>query len=167
MMLEQISCFPPILPAKPRVLILGSMPSVQSLRDNMYYANPQNAFWSILFEVCAEPFSRDFARWRAICLKYEIAVWDVLQCCVRQGSADSSISAAQANNLVDLLARTPSIQGVCYNGGAAWRYAAPQRAHISLPQYQLPSTSPAYAALSRQKKLEHWMILRKFLKVCE
>lgn len=166
-MAERVSCFSPILPPKPQVLILGSMPSVQSLRDGMYYAHPQNAFWPILFAVCNVPFSRDFARWHALCMERGIAVWDVLQCCVRQGSADSTINAAQPNDLIDFIFKHPTIMGVCYNGGAAWRYAAPQRAHIALPQYLLPSTSPAYAALSRQKKLEQWMILRNFLIDCE
>ena len=43
--------FPPIVGDQPRILILGSAPSVASLEKQQYYGKPQNAFWRIMGEL--------------------------------------------------------------------------------------------------------------------
>ena len=46
-----IEGFPPIASAAAHTLILGSMPSRESLARHRYYAHPRNAFWPILVEL--------------------------------------------------------------------------------------------------------------------
>jgi TDG/mug DNA glycosylase family protein len=46
--LDHIRGFAPIVGREPRVLILGTAPSEQSLRADQYYANPRNDFWTIM-----------------------------------------------------------------------------------------------------------------------
>ena len=48
---KKLISFEPILPNKPKVLILGSMPSKLSFEKQQYYGNPRNHFWPILFEL--------------------------------------------------------------------------------------------------------------------
>ena len=52
--------FEPIIDKRSKVLILGSLPGVRSLRENEYYANGQNSFWKIMFSVFAMPYSSDY-----------------------------------------------------------------------------------------------------------
>lgn len=52
---ERIACFEPVARVDARLLILGTMPSVESLRQSFYYAHPRNAFWPIMAAVLDAP----------------------------------------------------------------------------------------------------------------
>ena len=56
-MTERKQSFPPSVYPGAKVLILGSMPGEESLRQQQYYAFPHNEFWKIMGESFA--FSRD------------------------------------------------------------------------------------------------------------
>ncbi len=155
--------FPPVLGSQPKVLILGSMPSVISLRDQQYYANPQNAFWWILSELVDFCLQRDYADRIAAVKNAGVAIWDVLLDCHRPGSADSAIVQAseQANDFYPLLKANPSVRLIAFNGAAAeaifMRHCA--NALVTFPAIataRLPSTSPAYAAMPKSQKLAIW-----------
>ena len=45
----------PIYDSNSTVLILGTMPSIQSREKNFYYAHPKNRFWETLSNVYNEP----------------------------------------------------------------------------------------------------------------
>ena len=94
-----------------------------------------------------------------------VAVWDVLRDCQRPGSLDSSIvkSTERANDFVVFFERYPTIKLVAFNGAAAqqifMRRCAPVKQRFpTLEMVGLPSTSPAYAAMSREHKLSLWKI---------
>ena len=38
----------PIFDTNSKILILGTMPSVKSRKNNMYYSHPKNRFWIVL-----------------------------------------------------------------------------------------------------------------------
>ncbi len=42
--MAKLQSFAPVIGNKPRVLIVGSMPSIKSLEEQEYYGNPRNHF---------------------------------------------------------------------------------------------------------------------------
>ena len=80
--------FPAIADKHAQILILGSMPSVKSLEKQQYYAHPRNAFWPIMLALFNIDKELNYQQ-RCQCLvKNNVAVWDVLKSCQRQGSLD-------------------------------------------------------------------------------
>src|SRR3546814_16050357 len=70
-------CFPPVVDARTRVLILGSLPGEQSLAAGRYYANPRNQFWALAGGVIGVDLPGiDYdARLRTL-LEHGIGLWD-------------------------------------------------------------------------------------------
>jgi TDG/mug DNA glycosylase family protein len=148
------------------MLILGSMPSRESLAHNRYYAHPRNGFWPIttdLFGLTAEQYDD-----RVLQLKQNrVAVWDVLKACFRAGSLDSDIDPKSivTNDFQTFFAEHPEISRVFFNGAKAesiyLKHVLPglEGSPATLKLQRLPSTSPAYAALSIEKKREAWRVL--------
>ena len=157
--MSRVQSFPPIVAPGARVLILGSMPGAASLAAGQYYAHPRNAFWPILGVLCGFAAAAPYAE-RVLALQAAgVAVWDVLHSCVRPGSLDTAIerSSEVANDIAGLLAGYPGIRCIAFNGGtaeAAFRRHVPRVAAVRL--LGLPSTSPANASWSFERKLAAW-----------
>ncbi len=146
----------PILDADTRLILLGSFPSVASLRAQRYYAHPQNQFWKILGALWGLPLQDMNYQERTDALRaHGLGVWDVYAACERAGSLDSAIENAQLNDLASLKTRCPRLQAIAHNGGESFRHARHTRA-LGLPVYRLPSTSPANASWSFERKLAAW-----------
>lgn len=155
----RVEGFPPVADRSARVLVLGSMPSEASLRAGQYYGHPRNAFWPLMAELLGFDARAPYAERCAALRAGGVAVWDVLQACVRPGSLDSAIDPAseRPNDFSAFLAAHPDIGHVFLNGRKAeqvWRRRVPAAA--SLPATTLPSTSPAMAALDFAGKLVRW-----------
>ena len=84
-----------------------------------------------------------------------LGLWDVYASCERQGSLDSAIRQPQVNDLAGLLRHCPALRLIAHNGGESFRHARITRA-LGLPVYRLPSTSPANASWSFERKLAAW-----------
>ena len=156
-MSERIVAFDPVAPPGARVLILGSMPSVESLNRGFYYAHPRNAFWHILAQVCNEPFPEDIPARIALLERHDLALWDVLASCERQGSLDSAIRQPAPNDFEGLFRRCPNIRRVLLNGGTAHRlFVKWGKPFIEGRELiRLPSTSPAHT-LPYERELAQW-----------
>lgn len=157
--------FPPVLPEKPKLLILGSMPGVRSLEARQYYAHPQNMFWNIMGEILSFSPSSPYAERVGALLDAGIALWDTLKFCERAGSLDSDIKKGTevANDVCGLLENNPSVRAVFFNGGKAEqvfnkhiRTALKENTRSRLHIETLPSTSPANAGIAKKKKTALW-----------
>ena len=158
---RRIAGFPPIAAADARILILGSMPGVASLQAAQYYAHPHNAFWRIMGELIGFDPVQPYGE-RVVALQVaHVAVWDVLQSCVREGSLDTAIEhdTIVANDFADFFTRHPQIGQVFFNGGTAetcYRRYIAAAVDRPLQLTRLPSTSPANASYSFARKLDAW-----------
>ena len=147
----------PLVSPATRVLILGSFPGVRSLQAQQYYGHPQNQFWKILqaiwpasaHEICASNYEIR-SNWL---LDRGLGVWDVYASCEREGSLDSAIRNAVPNDIAAL--HLPQLQAIAHNGGESFKHARHTRT-LGVPVYQLPSTSPANASWSFERKLAAW-----------
>ena len=139
-----------------RLLVLGSFPGVASLRAQQYYGHPRNHFWPILaalwrVDLPALPYAERLVVMQA----HGLGLWDTYAAGRREGSLDSAIEAAVPNDLAGLAARLPQLQAIAHNGGESAR-ARRVTAALGLPVYRLPSTSPANASWSFERKLAAW-----------
>ena len=152
--------FAPILAEHPKILILGTMPSVKSLQDAFYYAHPQNQFWPIMSAITGFPIDNKQQK-TALIKNNQMALWDVLQACERKGSLDSAIQKPVANNFAALLQLYPSIKAIVFNGKKAEQlfkqYVIKQQLlPHDLEYVVMPSTSPANATMKKADKQLFW-----------
>ena len=146
----------PVAGPTTRLLVLGSFPGVASLRAQQYYGHPRNHFWPILAALWQVDLARlPYADRLAVAQAHGLGLWDVYAACRREGSLDSAIEAAVPNDLASLAARLPQLQAIAHNGGESARARRVTEA-LGLPVYRLPSTSPANASWSFERKLAAW-----------
>jgi TDG/mug DNA glycosylase family protein len=166
-----IHSFDPIAAPDARVLVLGTIPGRRSLEAGEYYAHPQNAFWFIMESLFAPQTARmDYAARTALLLGAQVALWDVLQAADRIGSLDSAIAPGSEtpNDFAGFFVRHPAIHTIFFNGAKAQSLFARHVPGTLSPEaalrlFRLPSTSPANASLSRERKLAAWRALPEAL----
>ncbi|WP_374436129.1 DNA-deoxyinosine glycosylase [Inhella sp.] len=165
---ERLIGLAPVWRADAELLILGSFPGAASLAAAQYYAHPRNAFWPLMaaltgqVDLPARPYAE---RLRAL-VEARIALWDAVAACVRPGSLDSAIRAAEPSALPELVARLPALRAIACNGDAAWRQTQALLPGAPWPLLRLPSTSPAHAGLSLADKRAHWLAQLSAFRPC-
>ena len=83
--------------------------------------------------------------------------------CEREGSLDSNIRQAVLNDFSTLKLLCPDLQAIAHNGGESFKHSK-HTALLGVPVYKLPSTSPANASWSFERKLAAW---REVFEKCE
>ena len=152
-----IKSFPPIIDRNSRILILGTMPGEMSLKLNQYYGHGGNHFWKILFDLFKELFSRDYKKRIELALKNNIAIWDVLKACIREGSSDTAIEEEVPNNFHEIFKASPKIQQIFFNGKKAHSYFQQYIKNCTITnQIILPSISSANTWKTYSEKIKEW-----------
>lgn len=153
------SCFPPVVDARTRILILGSLPGEASLAAAQYYAHPQNRFWELLGAALGVDLrALDYRARLSALLERGVGIWDVIAEATRAGSLDAAIRDAASNDLMALVDSLPALAAIAFNGRRA---AATGRARLGDHAARhrlidLPSSSPAFAAMPISTKQARW-----------
>ena len=146
----------PVYDKDSEVLILGSFPSVKSRETEFFYGHRQNRFWRVIASVCGEEVPESTEEKKALLLKNNIALWDVIASCEITGSADSSIKNAVPNNIMKIINKS-KIARIYTNGKKADElYIKYLEKETGIKAICLPSTSPANAAWSFERLCAEW-----------
>lgn len=159
------SAFAPVVDAQTRVLVCGSLPGEASLVAGRYYAHPKNQFWQLVGGVIGRDLvTLDYPERLDVLRGTGIGLWDTVASATRRGSLDTAIKAAQLAPLAQLAACLPALRAIGFNGATAARHGRAQMADLAEISFiQLPSSSPAYCAVTLAQKQLEWNSLRKFL----
>jgi hypoxanthine-DNA glycosylase len=153
-----------------RVLVLGSLPGEASLAAGRYYAHPRNQFWRLVGGVIGREDlpALDYEARLTTLLAAGIGLWDTVASAVRAGSLDAAIRQAEHAPLAALVASLPGLRAVAFNGGTSARIGRRLLAGVAdasgLRLLDLPSSSPAYAAMPFDRKQGRWRELQEFLR---
>ena len=79
--------FDPIVNKDCKVLILGTMPSEESLRKQERYGHKSNQFWKIIFTLFGEELPDSYKEKSDFLIKKNIAIWDEM--CIRDSLSPS------------------------------------------------------------------------------
>lgn len=157
-----LKSFKPVVDRRSRVLILGTMPGPVALAREEYYGFPGNHFWPIVIRLFGASESLTYRQKLRLLKENQVALWDTIAHCERVGAGDGQIRCVVPNDIPALIRRYPGIQVIFLNGRLAEKlyrkHAAPK---IGLPTCTLPSTSPAHAAMSFQRKLAAWRAVKR------
>lgn len=149
--------FTPIVNKDSYILILGTMPGEKSLELQEYYGNRGNQFWKIMFQIFNKPFTQDYSKRIQLLTDNNIALWDVLAYCEREGSLDSRIKNEVSNNFTGFYSSYPKIKNVFFsskNAAAYYDRYVGRREGINYDV--LPSPSGANATKTYLEKLKIW-----------
>jgi hypoxanthine-DNA glycosylase len=154
--LSLLKGLPPVIDHATRLVVLGSFPGAASLAAGQYYAHPRNQFWPLLAAIWGiDLMSCRYAQRLTEIQARGLGLWDVYAACHREGSLDSAIRDAEPNDLGALRRSAPQLAAVAHNGGESARSAAVTAA-LGLAVHRLPSSSPAHASWSFDRKLAAW-----------
>ena len=145
-MCKRIVGLDPIVFEDSRILIVGSMTSVISLKEKMYYENKTNRFWKILEEIYQESDKMELLK------VSHIALWDICHSCIRKTSADSEIKDIEPNDIPNLLNTYKNIEKVICNGRTS--YNTMKKYFPDIETVYCPSTSSANARFSLEQLIE-------------
>jgi double-stranded uracil-DNA glycosylase len=148
--------FHPLFDEASETIILGSFPSVKSVKEGYYYANPHNRFYEVMGAILKENLvDVDWNEKKRILLAHHIALHDVIGSCQIEGSSDATIHNPKPSKLKDII-EASHIQRIYCNGQKAYTLYQKYFSDLSLPVVVLPSTSPANAKSSLPELIQIW-----------
>ncbi|MBE0498739.1 MAG: DNA-deoxyinosine glycosylase [Campylobacterales bacterium] len=154
--------FEPLIFPDAHILILGSFPSLASFEEGFYYAHPRNQFWPLLAEVFGTELCTKEAKIE-LCRQEKLGLWDSAKSLKREtgNSSDANLKAIEVNDFKKLLMDYPGIKLILFTGKKAEQIFNSRYKELKVRKALLPSSSPAYAAMRFEQKLERYKELLK------
>lgn len=164
----------PWVGVNPTVLILGTLPSDDSIKSGLYYQNPTNRFWEIMHIIFGgdiDDHSKDFI------ISQKIALWDCFRSAQRKDSADKNIivGTETPNDILSFLKEHPTINCIILNGTTKH----PKSGYSTITAFNkyfydlydnymilcLPQTSSRNERFGKtmEEKINKWSIVRKLV----
>ena len=141
------------------ILILGSIASIQSLKDGYHYAHPSNRFWKVLSVIYAMDIETLEDK-KELLRKQHLALWDSCASCQRHGSSDVTIKEVIPNDIPKFLEGNPQIQTIVCNGKTSYQTLKEFYPEVAKKASVCPSTSAANAQYRLEDLVE---VYRKVL----
>lgn len=154
-MIKLLKGFEPIVGDEPRILILGSMPSVVSLEKQQYYGFKHNRFWKIISSYFDIDFNNYEEKKKCI-VENHIALWDTIESCEREGSLDSKIKNVKCNDIEWIINKYPSIKLIVCNGQKSYSLFVRYFSNLGVKYIGLPSTSNANRTIKESELYQKW-----------
>ncbi len=146
--MEKQHPFMPIYNADSEILILGSLPSIESVKRGFYYMHPENRFWKVLSRIYEEDaYHMSIEDKSLFILKHHLALYDIIYSCTIKNSSDSSITNPICTNIKEVL-RGMNTKKILLNGKTAYQIFIKQYPELKEIAICLPSTSSANARVS-------------------
>ncbi len=153
--------FPPFVEEDTTILILGSIPSVQSRKQGFYYMHPQNRFWRVLAQVFEEECPQSLEEKKQFLKRHQIGLYDVLESCTIDGSKDSSIQNPVPSHLLPLI-QNSHIARIYTTGKKAHElYQKFQAKELEWEAISLPSTSPLNASFQEEDLVQAYQVIKE------
>ena len=160
-----IESLKPIIDYNSNILLLGTMPGMKSLAIQEYYAHGGNQFWRILFQIFNKEFTKDYQERKNLLINNHIALWDVLNKCEREGSADSKITKEIPNDFETLFNNYTKISHIFFTSKVAEKYYNKYINHKENLIYKvLSSPSNQNNWKTYEEKVKDWSQILSILK---
>lgn len=126
----RIESFAPVETKDSQLLIVGTMPSTESLRKGEYYGHPTNHFWDIIYRILKTDWdffkpvqeSESYDNKLKLLHENKIALWDTLKYCNRKGNLDKDIRNEIKNDFNSFFLEHTEIKKVLFNGKKAYKF---------------------------------------------
>lgn len=148
----------PIYNEQSKVLILGSMPSTVSRKNNFYYAHKTNRFWNILSILFDIDLNENVDKEKFL-LNNNIAIYDMINECDIKGSNDSSIKNIKINDLKPII-KNSKIKYIFCTGKLSYNLYKKHYKNLNIECFYLPSPSSANATYSLEKLINEYSIIK-------
>ena len=153
--------FSAIVDKNTEILILGSLPSDESIKKHQYYGHPGNDFWRLLGRAIGEDLqSRDYESRLETLKRNRIGLWDVFKVGDREGSEDANIRGEEINQFSMLKEMAPKLRLICFNGKKSGKYE-PLLREMGYETKILPSSSGANRRFLEKRESEWEAVFKR------